>query len=215
MKPHWAFVSICTLKRLIQGGANGFKPDNVPSSLRDTGCCHTEHAGLPPSPSGDSHLNPLAWSPQGARVGPDVLRCFQVRCAWTSICVFLGGGWGGIWFIYLFFFNDRTWATLNRRPQLRTECSSHAGFTGSKHHRQLVSAPPSFRRAVELGADRVASRGARELPGASSPHCRLPIPNTCPPFFMFNRLFMARDRQTWLTSESIFQVIIWLAQALL
>lgn len=34
---------------------------------------------------------------------------------------------------------------------------------------------------------------------------------TLAPFFYVNRLFMARDRQTWLTSESIFQVIIWLA----
>lgn len=38
---------------------------------------------------------------------------------------------------------------------------------------------------------------------------------TLAPVFYVHQLFMARDRQTWLTSESIFQVIIWLAQALL
>lgn len=36
-------LSIYTQKRLIHSGANGFKPDNVPLSLRDTGYCHSDH----------------------------------------------------------------------------------------------------------------------------------------------------------------------------
>lgn len=43
LKAHWTFLSIYTPKRLIHSGANGFKPDNVPLSLRDTGYSHSDH----------------------------------------------------------------------------------------------------------------------------------------------------------------------------
>lgn len=43
LKAHWTFLRIYTQKRLIHSGANGFKPDNVPLSLRDTGYCHSDH----------------------------------------------------------------------------------------------------------------------------------------------------------------------------
>lgn len=43
LKAHWTFLSIYTQKRLIHSGANGFKPDDVPLSLRDTGYCHSDH----------------------------------------------------------------------------------------------------------------------------------------------------------------------------
>lgn len=48
LKAHWTFLSIYTPKRLIHSGANGFKPDNVPLSLRDTGYCHSDHKVSPP-----------------------------------------------------------------------------------------------------------------------------------------------------------------------
>lgn len=47
LKAHWTFLSIYTPKRLIHSGANGFKPDNVPLSLRDTGYCHSDHKVSP------------------------------------------------------------------------------------------------------------------------------------------------------------------------
>lgn len=43
LKAHWTFLSIYTQKRLIHSGANGFKPDNVTLSLRDTGYSHSDH----------------------------------------------------------------------------------------------------------------------------------------------------------------------------
>lgn len=43
LKAHWTFSSVSTQQRLIHSGANGFKPDNVPLSLRDTGYCHSDH----------------------------------------------------------------------------------------------------------------------------------------------------------------------------
>ncbi len=43
LKAHWTFLNIYTHKRLIHSGANGFKPDNVPLSLRDTGYCRGDH----------------------------------------------------------------------------------------------------------------------------------------------------------------------------
>lgn len=55
LKAHWAFLSIYTQKRLIHSGANGFKPDNVPLSLRDTGYCHSDHKVSAPVAQSDSH----------------------------------------------------------------------------------------------------------------------------------------------------------------
>lgn len=93
----WAFIP---QKRLIHSGANGFKPDNVPLSLRDTGYCHSDHkVSLPATkwlsltPSLLSALlfqditkivfmfTNLDWTLQGDRnsTSSTVLSCFRVN----------------------------------------------------------------------------------------------------------------------------------------
>lgn len=114
---------------------------------------------------------------------------------------------------------------------LLTAHSSHPGSRGGTVIISLCSPTREFTPGVLSSLEQTAR--PRGEPG-SSPDCmdgsvrlccasmflqaehRALFTAVCPfltlaPFFYVNRLFMARDRQTWLTSESIFQVIIWLA----
>lgn len=127
------------------------------------------------------------------------------------------------------------WTMLDWRPQLYTEYSSHSYTQVHIAIISLCSPTREFTPGVLSSLEQTA--WPRGEPGSSS-DCmdgsvrlccasmflqaehRALFTAVCPfltlaPFFYVNRLFMARDRQTWLTSESIFQVIIWLAQALL
>lgn len=126
------------------------------------------------------------------------------------------------------------WTMLDWRPQLYTEYSSRSLHPGSYSRTVIISlCSPTreFTPGVLSSSEQTA--WPRGEPGSSS-DCmdgsvrlccasmflqaehRALFTAVCPfltlaPFFYVNRLFMARDRQTWLTSESIFQVIIWLA----
>lgn len=170
------------------------KPDNVPSSVRHTGRRES------PSTQGDSRVHRfrrLSASfllissrrqnrPSSTEVPLAQTQhvCHKQACAWTwtSICSFL---------------SRSDLSDVRPRPQRCTEYSSHAASQGRPPW--LARAGPRPSCAWSGWEETAWPRGARELLGASSPHCRLPIPNTCPPFFMLNRLFMARDRQTDLT----------------